>query len=285
MDKDPITQQPYPPDAIQRILHISPKVHVYRIPPINSTKGFAAATWTQNPADLIFTARLRVVETAIPPPASAPADTPEKVSTTLLLEDPKTGQLFAASPYTTPAVVEQALDSSRFFAIRVVGEGGMKATLGIGFEERPEAFDFGVCLQDVQKVLAIEATNKPPVPGRRGRPVPEVKKEVKKDYSLKEGEMIKIDIGGRSRRSVGQESEYTGAGSGRGGLFGIPPPPGKGSSGEFGSGSGDGIPFLPPPPNARDIKNDRRKSREVHSLPKQTAADMGFDDGEFGEFQ
>ncbi|KAE9972546.1 hypothetical protein EG328_004913 [Venturia inaequalis] len=280
MDKDPITQQPYPPDAIQRILHTSPKVHVYRIPPINSTKGFAAATWTQNPADLIFTARLRVVETAIPPPASAPADTPEKVSTTILLEDPKTGQLFAASPYTTPTVVEQALDSSRFFAIRVVGEGGMKATLGIGFEERPEAFDFGVCLQDVQKVLAIEATNKPPVPGRRGRPVPEVKKEeVKKDYSLKEGEMIKIDIGGRSRRSVGQESEYTGAGSGGSGLFGIPPPPGKGS------GSGDGIPFLPPPPSARDVKHDRRKSREVHSLPKQTAADMGFDDGEFGEFQ
>ncbi|QDS73179.1 hypothetical protein FKW77_002366 [Venturia effusa] len=284
MDKDPITQQPYPPDAIQRILHISPKVHVYRIPPINSTKGFAAATWTQNPADLIFTARLRVVETAIPPPASAPADTPEKVSTTILLEDPKTGQLFAASPYTTPAVVEQALDSSRFFAIRVVGEGGMKATLGIGFEERPEAFDFGVCLQDVQKVLALEANTKSPVPGRRGRPVPEPKKEeVKKDYSLKEGEMIKIDIGGRSRRSVGQESEYTGAGSGGGGggLFSIPPPPGKGSS----SGSGDGIPFLPPPPSARDVKNDRRKSREVQSLPKQTVADLGFDDGEFGEFQ
>lgn len=278
MDKDPVTQQPYPADAIQRILHISPKVHVYRIPPINSTKGFAAATWTQNPSDLIFTARLRVVETAIPTPTSAPLDTPEKVSTTILLEDPKTGQLFAASPYTTPAVVEQALDSSRFFAIRVVGEGGMKATLGIGFEERPEAFDFGVCLQDVQKVLAIEAGNKAPVAGKRGRPVPEVKKdEVKKDYSLKEGEMIKIDIGGRSRRSVGQESEYTGAGSG-GSLFSIPPPPGKGSG-------SDGIPFLPPPPSARDVKNDRRKSREVHSLPKQTAQDMGFDDGEFGEFQ
>jgi hypothetical protein len=281
MDKDPITQQPYPADAIQRILHISPKVHIYRIPPINSTKGFAAATWTQNPADLIFTARLRIVETAIPPAASAPADTPEKVSTTILLEDPKSGQLFAASPYTSPAVVEQALDSSRFFAIRVVGEGGMKATLGIGFEERPEAFDFGVCLQDVQKVLAMEASNKSVVPGRRGRPVPEVKKEeVKKDYSLKEGEMIKIDIGGRSRRSVGQESDYTGASGGGGGLFSIPPPPGKNSG--FGGG---GIPFLPPPPSAKDVRNDRRKSREVRSAPKQTAQDMGFDDGEFGEFQ
>ena len=47
----------------------------------------------------------------------------------------------------------QALGSSRFFALRVVGEGGMKATLGIGFEERSDAFDFNTTLQDVRKLL------------------------------------------------------------------------------------------------------------------------------------
>jgi len=285
MDKDPITGSDLPADAIQRILHISPKVHVYRIPPINSTKGFAAASWTQNPKDLIFTARIRIVETAIPPPASAPPDTPEKVSTTILLEDPKTGQLFAAAPYTNPQIVEQALDSSRFFAVRVVGEGGMKATLGIGFEERPEAFDFGVCLQDVRRVQDMDAQKAgPAVPGRRGKaaPVVPVQPEVKKDYSLKEGEMITVNIGGRSnRRSVGQESDYTGnTGVGSGGLFGIPPPPSKSSV----AGGGGAFPFLPPPPSAADVRADRRKSREPH--PKQqTAEEMGFDDGEFGEFQ
>src|SRR6266480_184622 len=157
MEADPVTGAAIPPEAIQRILHISPNVHIYRIPPITSTKGFAASSWTQNPADQIFTARLRVIETAIPPPPSATQDTAEKVSVHILLEDARTGELFAAAPYTHPSAVEQASDSSRFFAVRVVGNGGkMKATLGIGFEERPDAFDFSVALQDVRRTLGLE---------------------------------------------------------------------------------------------------------------------------------
>jgi hypothetical protein len=306
MDNDPVTGKPYPPDAIQRILYVTPKVHIYRIPPITSTKGFNAATWTQNPKDLIFTCRLRILETAIPPPASSPPDTPEKVSTTILLEDPTSGQLFAASPYTSPAVVEQAMDSSRFFAIRVVGDGGMKATLGLGFEERPEAFDFGVCLQDVRRVLEMEAQSSASGQksgkrvGASGKaPIPAPSSEIKRDYSLKEGETIKINLGARTRRNQnddddddddddGEDGAVGGQRKGSASLFSIPPPPSSSSSGNV-------MPFLPPPPGAAEVKAGRRRQEHstTNAIPSQpvaqekqpSAADLGFDDGEFGEFQ
>jgi len=40
------------------------------------------------------------------------------------------------------------------------------------------------------------------------------------------------------------------------------------------------MPFLPPPPSAREVKEERRRSRQNFS-----PQDLGFDDGEFGEFQ
>lgn len=281
MDIDPITGKPIPKEAIQRVLHISQKVHLYRIPPITSTKGFAAASWTSNPADQIFTARMRVIETAVPSPSGGE----EKVTATILLEDPKNGQLFAAAPYDKPAVVEQASDSSRFFAIRVAGAGGMKATLGLGFEERTDAFEFSVALQDVRRTLGLEGGGvpaqgmqrgmRPAVPGRNapagGAAAAQVqpKSDFKRDFSLKEGETITINIGGRSGKDA---ATGDGGGEAAGGLFSIPPPPGSKSSG---AGAGT-VPFLPPPPSAASVKAGQGK---------KAAEDFGFDDGEFGEFQ
>ncbi|KAF2083515.1 DUF1681-domain-containing protein [Saccharata proteae CBS 121410] len=267
---DPSTGQALPAGSIQRILFIHPLLHVYQPPPLTSTKGHSAATWTTE----IFMCRLRVLETAVPN-TSNPSSTPtteseETVKIDILLEDPKTGDLFAAAPYTSPAAVEQAIDSSRFFAVRVVSpDGGKKVTLGIGFEERSDAVDFNIALQEARKVLNLDA--QPAAAGRRGGAAQELErqKEEKRDFSLKEGETITVNIGGRGNRRR----------------------EGGGSRAESGSGAGAGgaaMPFLPPPPSAQEVKAERRRSRGLDKEKEKaqpSAQDLGFDDGEFGEFQ
>ncbi|RDL30481.1 putative adaptin ear-binding coat-associated protein 1 [Venustampulla echinocandica] len=262
---DPSTGSPLPADAIQRILFIAPTVHVYNIPPLTSTKGYVAASWTaDNNKRQIFSARLRVLETAIPKPNN---DNEETVKTDILLEDPSNGQLFAAAPYTIPAVVEQVLDSSRFFALRVQGEGGRKAVLGIGFEERSDAFDFSVALQEARKALGIDASSDGGAGGKKASKAKEKVPE-KKDFSLKEGETITVNIGGRGRRNP-PKKEGSGEASG---SFQLPPPPQGGS-------------FLPPPPSAQEVKAQKRLSQNSAPPAPGSMEDLGFDDGEFGEFQ
>lgn len=180
------------------------------------------------------------------------------MKTDILLEDPATGQLFAAAPYTSVTVVEQVLDSSRFFAVTVQGEGGRKAVLGVGFEERSEAFDFSVALQEVRKTLGLLS-----VAERKnmGRERAKEKVEERKDFSLKEGQTITVNIGGKKER----RSEHAGGG------FALEPPPEGG--------------LLPPPPSAQEVKAQKRLSQTFSPPAPGSIEDMGFDDGEFGEFQ
>ena len=258
------------PEAIQRVLFIASRIHVYAIPPLNSNRGYEAASWTNpnGPAKQIFTARLRVLETAVPIISGNGISSGEKLSTEILLEDPASGQLFAGAPYTDLRVVEAAVDSSRFFAVRVVGDGGKKAVLGIGFEERSEAIDFGIALQEARKVQNMdgEGRSKANVLGQVSKSAQE-KKEVKKDFSLKEGETIHVEIGGKGRRQGANTEENASRPN-------IAPPS---------ASSEGGLPFLPPPPSAAAVK-ERRRSQEIRPVDP-TAADLGFDDGEFGEFQ
>ncbi|KAF1821712.1 adaptin ear-binding coat-associated protein 1 NECAP-1 [Dissoconium aciculare CBS 342.82] len=251
---DPATGQPLPDSAIQRVLFATTGVHVYQIPPLTSNRGFTASQWTsptQPTAQQIFTSRLRIIETSLG----------TKIKADIVLEDTNTGDLFAAAPYTASAVVQQANDSSRFFAVRVQGEGGMKATLGIGFEDRSPAFDFGIALGEVRKVLGIDNVPNNQDPARKdGSSAGKIEAQPKQDFSLKDGEKIHIQVGSKGRRGV----------------------PTKASS-----GAGDDAALFsiaPPPPPASEIDSTST------SLPKPTqdgksAAELGFDDGEFGEFQ
>ncbi|CAJ2513743.1 Uu.00g018620.m01.CDS01 [Anthostomella pinea] len=254
---DPATGQALPADAIQRVLFIAASVHVYNIPPMVPGKGHVAAGWTADGNKRqIFTSRLRVIETALTLPSGE-----EKVKTDIVLEDASNGQLFAAAPYTAQAVVDPVSDSSRFFALRVQDEAGRKATLGVGFEERSDAFDFGVSLQEAQKTLGWAQSGPP---GKK--PAAEKKDSAeKRDLSLKEGETITVNLPGRFGRRKPEASEPSSANLS---SFSLPPPPGA-SSAARGSGA------LPPPPGPQ---HSRKSSKQ------ESAADLGFDDGKFGEF-
>ncbi|KAI9724019.1 MAG: hypothetical protein M1812_000737 [Candelaria pacifica] len=270
---DPTTGRPLTADAIQRVLFVAAKVHVYNIPPLTSNKGYTASTWTENNnARQIFTARLRILETAEPAPNGG-----ETVKTDILLEDPSNGALFAAAPYNSAGAVEQVLDSSRFFAVRVVGEGSRKAVLGVGFEERSDAFDFGVSLQEVRKVQGLDKDASGGGLKGPGRGVVAEKAMEKKDFSLKEGETITVNIGGKARRQR-DDGPTLSASSQANALFSIAPPP-------SGSKGGTAMPLLPPPPSAQSVKAERRRSRQNLAPEPGSNADLGFNDGEFGEFQ
>ncbi|KAK3324139.1 hypothetical protein B0T19DRAFT_222933 [Cercophora scortea] len=275
---DPATGRPLPADAIQRILHIAKTVHVYNIPPQTSAKGHMAASWTEDPKRHIFTCRARIIETATTSSSStgdSETETEtESVKVDIVLEDPSAGQLFAAAPYTTAAVVEPAADSSRFFALRVQDPAGRKATLGIGFEERSDAFDFSIALQEAQKALGlIDGGRGAPVGAKGGASQAKPKEEVKRDYSLKEGETITVNLSGTKfgRRGARPAAQQSGGETASLSSFALPPPPPPPSSS---TSSSAGNAFLPPPPSAKEVKSRRRISAQA----------LGFDDGQFGEF-
>ncbi|KAI1386291.1 DUF1681-domain-containing protein [Hypoxylon trugodes] len=262
---DPATGRPLPDDALQRVLFVAGQVHVYNIPPMVPGKGHVAASWTSDASRQIFTARLRVVETAFTISATGPEEEKELVKADVVLEDPSTGGLFAAAPYTGPAVVESVSDSSRFFALRVQDEAGRKATLGIGFEERSEAFDFGVALQEAQKSVGWGGSQ------NAGKKQAAAEKQdnaaEKRDLSLKEGETITINLPGRFGRRKPEPPPQSNEGLS---SFSLPPPPSFSAS----PGPG-GVGILPPPPPTTNT-NSRAK--------RLSAQNLGFDDGKFGEF-
>ncbi|KAK3955446.1 hypothetical protein QBC32DRAFT_38957 [Pseudoneurospora amorphoporcata] len=270
---DPATQAPLPADAIQRILHITnSSVHIYQIPPMRSTKGHMAADWTADPKAHIFTGRVRIIETSIPPQTPEKMQEKDTVKVDIVLEDPATNDLIAAAPYTTQAVVEAAIDSSRFFALRVQDPNtGKKAMLGIGFEERSEAFDFGVALQEAQKSLGLIEGVAPLIKSTKKHEA-----EEKKDYSLKDGETITVNLSGTKfgRRSRQDRPLSTDLGSDPQpplSAFSLPPPPSSSAGGGFGGGAA----FLPPPPSSGRGGHRRQPS----------AQELGFDDGPNGMFE
>lgn len=231
-------------EEIQRVLFVAPKVHVYAVPRLGSNQGYKASQWNVDSEKArIFTARIRIMET------SSANGEDDKVQTDVRLEDPKTGNLFANCPYEGAFCVEQVIDSSRFFALRVV-DGSRKATLGIGFEDRSDAFDFGVALQEIRRQNHMDgnATN-----GKNGAHNGAVSPQAdKNDYSLKEGETINITIGNKGRRRAPSAQSL--------------------NNGQL------PLPFLPPPPSAEDVK--RRQSKTLEDYQGK----LGFDDDAFGDF-
>ncbi|WVQ94193.1 hypothetical protein IAU59_001271 [Kwoniella sp. CBS 9459] len=204
-------------DEIESVLFIAREVMVYQVPPRTTTAGYRATDW--NVESFLWKGRLRVMEIG--------------TRCEIRLEDSNTGELFAQVNYATPwSMVEPVLDSSRYFVLRVEGEGGKRAYIGIGFQERGEAFDFQVALQAfVKRVNPSTSSSDPSDPSSSsGPPKPAAPP---KDYSLKEGQTFTIKIPGREGGSGGSggsgskkpSSSSSSSSSGGGGLFALPPPP------------------------------------------------------------
>lgn len=184
-------------DEFERCLLVKNEVFVYKIPPRQSAKGFRAADWNLTAPD--WTGRMRLMQKA--------------KSVKLKLEDKGSGELFAACPieqYPGPAV-EAVTDSSRYFVIKIVDEGGRSAFIGMGFADRSDSFDLNVALQDhfkaIKKEDEISKEEASPFPGL--------------DLGFKEGQTIKVNI----NIPKGEKTRAKKSGGSLGGGL-LPPPPG-----------------------------------------------------------
>ena len=201
-------------EEYESVLLVKPEVFVYRIPPRPGARGYRADEWKLDQPD--WTGRLKVVSRG------------KKLN--VRLEDKTSGELFALAPVDAhPGVaVEAVLDSSRYFVLRLVNEGGQTAFVGIGFQDRGDAFDFNVALQDHFKWLKQEE--------KAAEAAAELDQGPKLDLGFKEGQTIKIQL---NTRRTGDDSSGGISSKGR-----VRPAarPADGSS----------IPpvLLPPPPSA-----------------------------------
>ncbi|CCD73702.1 NECAP PHear domain-containing protein [Caenorhabditis elegans] len=187
----------------ENVLMVKPKVFVYRIPPIG-TSGHKAADWNlDSPA---WTGRMRLVAIG------------KRLE--MRLEDGETCDLYAKCPIDAHPgnAIEAVSDSSRYFVIRLQNDNGQQAFVGCGFQERGDAFDFNVTLQDhfryIERSAELEKQDLSAGPSL--------------DLAFKEGQTISINIGKKDKSAVSRPRPAPGASTG--GLVPLlPPPPGAGS--------------------------------------------------------
>lgn len=187
----------------ESVLCVKPEVHVYRIPPRATNRGYRASEWQLDQPS--WSGRLRITAKG-------------KVAY-IKLEDRTSGELFAQAPVDQfpGSAVESVTDSSRYFVVRIEDGNGRRAFIGIGFGDRGDAFDFNVALQDhfkwvkQQSEFAKQAQNPDEGP--------------KLDLGFKEGQTIKINIANMRKKEGTAGTPRTRPAS-TGGLSLLPPPPG-----------------------------------------------------------
>jgi adaptin ear-binding coat-associated protein 1/2 len=62
---------------------------------------------------------------------------------------------FAQSPIGVDTELEGVSDSTRYFVLKVIGGGGRKAYIGIGFGDRNDAFDLKSGIQRFQSIVKV----------------------------------------------------------------------------------------------------------------------------------
>ncbi|XP_061788519.1 adaptin ear-binding coat-associated protein 2 isoform X1 [Nerophis lumbriciformis] len=186
-------------NSYESILCVKPEVHVYRIPPRASNRGYRAADWKlDQPA---WSGRMKI--------------TAKGKMAFIKMEDKITGELFAQAPVDQypGSAVEAVTDSSRYFVIRIEDGNGRHAFIGLGFADRGDSFDFNVALQDHFKWVKQE--------GELAKMEATQSAAPKLDLSFKEGQTIKISIGQNIKKKDASLAKPRPV---AGGL--LPPPPG-----------------------------------------------------------
>ncbi|XP_073051073.1 uncharacterized protein At1g03900-like [Primulina eburnea] len=218
-------------EVFEHTLLVVREVSVFKIPPRPSSGGYKCGEWLQS--DKIWSGRLRVVSC--------------KNRCEIRLEDPNSAELFAAcfvNPGQREKAVESVLDSSRYFVLMIEDGGGKHAFIGLGFNERNEAFDFNVALSDHEKYVKREG-DELGSGGGSGEGAEEGNIDIHPAvHRLKEGETIRINVKNKPSGGTGMLSAagLSGAvtGTGKSKTLVLSPPP---------SGAGKLRSPLPPPPN------------------------------------
>jgi hypothetical protein len=151
-------------EIIERVRTTITNAHVFKLPPRQSASvGWRGADWKEK----VWQGTVKVVE--------------RDNLTAVLLVDRNKGSIFAVCPVKEGAV-DRCVDSSRYFVLRIENANGRHMFIGVAFNERNDAFDFNTALEDSRREREMENT---PIPVYTGPP---------KDYSIKEGEKIKVHI-------------------------------------------------------------------------------------------
>ncbi|KAH9625997.1 hypothetical protein KSS87_016810 [Heliosperma pusillum] len=243
----PLFLQDEDEETFEHTLLVIREVSVFKIPPRSTSGGYKCGEWLQS--DKIWTGRLRVVSC--------------RTRAEIRLEDPVSGDLFAACIVAAglrDQSVEPALDSSRYFVLKIEDGRGKHAFVGLGFGERNEAFDFNVALSDHEKhVLRESDRDTNGGSGNGGDDGQSIDIHPAVNHRLKEGETIRINVkhkpvGGTGMLSTGKSGGLSSASNPK--PVGLAPPP---------SGSGKIRTPLPPPPNdpvAARISSGLKGSKE-----------------------
>lgn len=152
------------PEIIERVRVTIQNAHVFKLPPRQSASvGWRGADWK----DKVWQGTVKVVE--------------RSDLTAVLLVDRTKGSIFAVCPVKEGAV-DRCVDSSRYFVLRIENANGRHMFIGVAFNERNDAFDFNTALEDSRREREMELH---PAPAYTGP---------SKDYSIKQGEKIRVSI-------------------------------------------------------------------------------------------
>ncbi|KAL8267671.1 hypothetical protein R6Q59_001469 [Mikania micrantha] len=260
-------------ESAELVLFQVSECYVYLIPPRKTAASYRADEWDIN--KWAWEGTMKVVS--------------KGEECIIRLEDKATGEIYARAFLRDGELhpVEPVIDSSRYFVLRVeenIGGRLRHAFIGIGFRERPQAYDFQAALHDHMKYLDKKKTAE------------EMEQQFQQtcsvDYSLKDGETLVLQLknkGGKSMRSKffeqGVNSPPDQKEKGKEvAITSIPPPPPPSPLSP--PVNAVNTPLETPPKLALNESPNFKSLTSVDQIPnaeKPTAQDVPDDD--FGDFQ